>query len=256
MISENYRLILIEDEQNSAASYEKWLRATDRVVEVKTAATIDKAEQLIRNYTADGLLMDIKIIGGDTLHLIESLHTARVYIPPTIVFTAYNDEYDHQEIINSVAPKLIRYQPKPLIQEHFIEFIETFDNYYLNNKTEIPAVNVLTNKYSFRTNDIINFINVGDIVYIDYNGGNTCTFYTSTRNYVQRCSLSYLDKLFKNKGFVQVSKDKIVNLQKVLSINCTEREIELDYIKQNGRNISIEIGERYYQDILKAISIK
>lgn len=249
------RIIVIEDEPSIQGFLVQELNKFDHVQVVATAKQIDEAFLVIIDKQPDALFLDIKLIGGDAFQLIDRLIKSGFKVPSIALCTGF-PEYA-VEAINDYRKYIVKYLIKPL-EANWHELLQNIVDEFWISKKSTPSLPTLEHTTEAIQNPFFvlsegQYIRLyfEDILWLE-TGGNGFTFIvTHTRDIKVETSLLTLQKKL-DANFQQISRTNIVNLNKIDTINKSERQI---VIYRHDRPKHLSIGNGYYNSLLKGLGI-
>lgn len=171
---------------------------------VQTGIALVEAEQ------PDLVLLDIQLPDGDGFSLLEQLS----YVPPVVFTTAY-DEYAVQAFKVSALDYLL----KPVTASHLSSALAKAEDKLQvdSTKSSSNAPKSRQDHVFFRDGSRYHFVRLCDISLFEVDGNYTRIYYQG-RHAMMPHSLSYLNGRLDNRAFFRVSRQHIVNLDYVATI--------------------------------------
>jgi two-component system, LytTR family, response regulator len=248
-----FRCIIVEDEPEPCALIREELAEIDCLEVVAEAGTVKKAYKIIQAEEPDALFLDISLIGGTGLDLLDKLKTDNIPIPPIVIMTAHTEEYAPQFFNSSFKLAIVHYIKKPFgneLSSQLLQAVNKIKVYWEEKKAAIA----LKNKFLHINNkETIKRIKHEDILYIETrvigsgvsrtNDGAKIVTVLGEYDYVKSIR-SILQNLPPN--FIQISKTCVVNQDKVVEILKSDRMVVVVADKRKA----LGIGDAFYKDIM------
>ena len=237
MKSKNLKLLLLEDNDDEANDLIETLDDND--YNVKRAANIEEAQELIKNDTFDIIILDIMIDGKpDGLTLAQKLDKNNINIP-FIFLTSINDRSIFEK---AKYTKTFNYLLKPYNDIELLFALElAIETHYrqLNTLSTGNKNAVLCKEYLFvKNNDCVKKVHVASIQYIDVDE-RYCTLHCSNESFVIKLSLTKIKEILCQITFTQIQRKYVVNTKKIKEIYPKDNLIVLE------NNTKLNFSERF-----------
>lgn len=256
MNTHTLRIIVIEDEPSIQGFLVQELNKFEQVEVIATAKQIDEAFHVIIEKQPDALFLDIKLIGGDAFQLIDRLIKANFNIPSIALCTGF-PEYA-VDALNDYHKYIIKYLTKPLEADWQERISNIVDEFWIAKKS-LPSVLPYQNLTEATHNPFFVLSNgdyvrlyFEDILWLEVGGGGIVFVVTDTQDIKVETSLTAMQKKL-DRYFYQISRSNIVNLNKIQSVNRSERQV---MIHRQGKPKYLSVGDSYYGNLLKMLGIK
>jgi len=130
--------------------------------------------------------------------------------------------------------------------------LRSIANYALNDKQRNNGNKWPTNKYLddmlfIKVNQLLQRVNIDDISHVK-SEGNYCLIFTHEKKYAIKLSMIRLYNTLSDKGFLQVHKSYLAQLNKIDNIDISGNEVILG-------DIRIPLGRKYKQDLLTYLNL-
>ena len=260
--SEKLRLVVVEDEKPSRRWMCERLAEFVEVELVGEADTVNTAYQTIVQTKPDGVFMDIELFGGTAFDVLERLKKNNIHIP--IVVTTGMDSYS-LTAINDWRDYIGKYMVKPLANNWQQKFQDSLDwlmseknkRTPLNEDPLMPlassrsGVTVITPHFLTIQihNNLMRFY-FNDLIWIETaTDGKIALVTEQSANPYQNIAILTLQKVQPqlSNDFIQISRQHIVNLNKVSRLDIKERAVVVIYKNQEKMLL---IGNAFYNAVL------
>ena len=237
MTSKNLKLLLLEDNDDEANDLIETLDDND--YNVKRAANIEEAQELIKNDTFDIIILDIMINGKpDGLTLAQKLDKNNINIP-FIFLTSINDRSIFEK---AKYTKTFNYLLKPYNDIELLFALELAIETHYSQVNTLSTGNknaVLCTEYLFvKNNDCVKKVHVASIQYIDVDE-RYCTLHCSNESFVIKLSLTKIKEILCQITFTQIHRKYLVNTKKIKEIYPKDNLVVLE------NNTKLNFSERY-----------
>jgi DNA-binding LytR/AlgR family response regulator len=249
-----FRCIIVEDEPETCALIRQELEEIDCLEVVAEAGSVKKAYKLVQAHEPDALFLDISLIGGTGLDLLDKLKTDSIPIPPIVIMTAYTEEYAPQFFNSSFKPAIVHYIKKPFGNELSSQLLQAVNKIkvYWDEK-RMP--NAPHNEYFYiNISDEIVQEKCDDILWIEMNYKKPgeidgIKIITATKQYRTKMSLR---AAYQNlpANFIQISKKCVVNKKQVRSIIRKDANGDPGVLMPS-KDVPLPIGSDYYSAVLR-----
>ncbi len=245
------RCVVVEDEAESR----QWL--CDRLNEMRGVEVVGSADKFNQAFLTivqqqpNALFLDIKLIGGDAFQLLQRLREHEIPIPPVVMVTAF-EEYAMQTL-NDWGNHVKKYLKKPFLENWEEKLQDCIDTLIVANNLEAEAAAMPEGDDFTFVKDGAQLIRVNyrDLLWIEVAGGGAVFLVTDELQVKRDITLAKILKELPG-YFQQISRDKAVNLQRVLRVDRRDRGAMLPY---QGKEKFLGIGDTYYQDLLNRLKI-
>jgi two-component system, LytTR family, response regulator len=249
-----FRCMIVEDEPETCALIRQELEEIDCLEVVAEATSVKKAYKLIQMQEPDALFLDIRLIGGTALHLLEQLQMNHIAVPPIVLMTAYTEEFAPQFFNSAFKSTIVHYIKKPFDNELSSQLLQAVNKIkaYWDEK-RMP--NAPHNEYFYiDTTTEIQQIKCEDILWIESNYKQDQTndgikIITATKQYRTKMSLR---AAYQNlpANFIQISKKCVVNKKQVRSIIRKDANGDPGVLMP-FKEAPLLIGSDYYSAVLR-----
>jgi len=175
-----------------------------------TASDAINAFDFLNKHKVDLMFLDIHMPGMKGTELIKSLKN-----PPAVILTTAYREY----ALEGFDLNVLDYLLKPISFGRFMQAVEKFFAFY-NVEGEISLQRNGTNDESLylREKNLIHKIPLSEIVYAESMGDNL-TINTHGRVVTTRTTISSVEKLLPENGFIRIHRSFIVSLKHITSFS-------------------------------------
>ncbi|HBX37199.1 MAG TPA: DNA-binding response regulator [Pseudohongiella sp.] len=204
------KIAVVEDSRLARQELCSLLAAYPAHSVVGEAHSVRSGIDLVEAERPDLLLLDIQLPDGDGFSILEQLS----YVPLVVFTTAY-DEY----AVRAFKVSALDYLLKPIVATSLTSALEKAQVRFDSNESQLqPASsNHQRNHIFFREGDRYHFVRMRDISLLEVDGNYTRIYYQDGHAMMPH-SLSYLDGRLDDSVFFRVSRQHIVNLDYVASI--------------------------------------
>jgi two-component system LytT family response regulator len=216
--------IVIDDEKLARERIVHALESHSQWHVIGQAAEFQEAEELVCSLIPDVCFVDINLIGGSGVALVESLRSS---VNTLFVFTTAYSEFASKAFELDVCDYLL----KPFDNERFADVLTKLEKRLVNRYTrhrEILAV---------RSIGSVQFINVNDIIWIK-GSANYVELHCQDKMLLHRETLSNLENQLDRRKFARVHRSAMVNLEKIESLNSELGRFSLLQLS-NGDEVKI-----------------
>lgn len=224
-----YNCIIIDDERLARERITCFVneRANWRVI--AQSGEYQQAHELITRLQPDLCFMDINIIGGSGLELVNSLSQI---VPCHWVFTTAYSEFALQAFNLNALDYLL----KPFENERLITTLQKVE--------KLKQVQVRKPKKMLAVKSVgaVEFVNVDDIIWIK-GSANYVELHCHGRMLLHRETLANLEQQLNPEKFVRVHRSAMVNIENVNSLSSELGRFSLLHLS-NGDEVKIGQGHR------------
>jgi DNA-binding LytR/AlgR family response regulator len=251
------RCVILEDEDDILKWLVKTLSQYSEIELVGTATNIDEAFMLIANEKPDAAFMDVQLIGGDAFTLLNRLEKNKVPIPNIVMATGY-PEYV-MTALNEYRAYVVQYLVKPFLEDWETKFRKAIDALIAAKMKNLQVETSSTPKkdtssgHTFLQNRGSLFrVDFEALVYLEAAGGGESILVTTEGNNQVDLTLNKFLEILPKEHFFRISKSNIINTSRVLSINRSERTVEMDC---GDRSKSVGVSDTYYMKLLDKLPL-
>ena len=175
-----------------------------------TAGDAIEAFDFLNKHSIDLMFLDIHMPEMKGTELIKSLKN-----PPAVILTTAYREY----ALEGFDLNVIDYLLKPISVGRFMQAMEKFFATY-NHDNEVFLHKKGTNEefLYLREKNTIHKIPLKEIVYVESMGDNL-TITTGARKITSRCTISSVEKLLAENGFIRIHRSYIVSTKRITSFS-------------------------------------
>lgn len=204
---------------------------------------LNEAERLIGRNTIDLLILDIG--NKDKQLVVDFVVSIKAEGLPLIFLADDNAREIYEEIKQT---NILAYLVSPVD----MLTLRSIANYALNDKQRNNGNKWPTNKYLddmlfIKVNQLLQRVNIDDISHVK-SEGNYCLIFTHEKKYAIKLSMIRLYNTLSDKGFLQVHKSYLAQLNKIDNIDISGNEVILG-------DIRIPLGRKYKQDLLTYLNL-
>ena len=204
------KCLIVDDEPLAIEVLKAHISKLDTLEITGIANDAFEAFDFLNKHKIDLMLLDIHMPEMKGTELLKTLKN-----PPAVVLTTAYREY----ALEGYDLNVLDYLLKPISFERFMQAIEKF-NAYFNQDNEITLHKTGTSEefLYLRAKNLIHKIPLKDIVYVESMGDNL-TIHTTQRKITNRCTISSIEKLLAENGFLRIHRSYIVSLQQITSFS-------------------------------------
>ena len=252
------RTVVLEDEDENRHWIVKKLGQFPEIDLVGEATSVDDAFALIVQTRPDAAFMDIQLIGGDVFSLLQRLQDNDIPIPFIVMTTGYPDYV--MSALNDYRRFVVQYLLKPFVEDWQVKFRKSIDALIaakMNNTRQLAEekdANSPPVRHSIFINNRGNLLRLefDKVAYLEAAGGGETFVVTDLETHQVDLTLSKFLELLPEDCFQRISKNNIVNIERILRINREERTME---IRQGVHQKTLGVGEIYYTQLIKNLPI-
>lgn len=205
---EKVQCLIVDDEPLAIEVLKSHLSKLDSIEIAGSVGDAIDAFDFLNNHRVDLMFLDIHMPEMKGTELLKSLKN-----PPSVVLTTAYREY----ALEGYDLNVLDYLLKPISFGRLMQAVEKFfasrshENEILLNKKETSE------KFLYlQEKKIIHKIPLKEIVYAESMGDNL-TVYTRDRAITSRCTISSVEKLLSENGFIRIHRSYIVSLRHITS---------------------------------------
>lgn len=175
------------------------------------------AIDLLNKQKVDLIFLDIHMPEMKGTELIKLLNN-----PPAVILTTAYREY----ALEGYELNVIDYLLKPISFERFIKAVDKF-YFFFNHDEDVFLHNKGTNEefLYLKEKNLIHKIPLTEIVYVESMGDNL-SIHTVDRKITNRCTISSVEKLLSENGFLRIHRSYIISLKRITSFSPVSVYIE------------------------------
>ena len=244
------RVLVVDDEPLARKKIANILREDKRIQFIDEASNGLEAIQFILERNPDVVFLDIQMPQMDGFGVIETIGAEQM--PSTVFVTAF-DEYAVQAFEAQAIDYLLKPFKAKRFQETLERAIESIDrkNVHELNQRLIQLLADVGKKHQYleriviKNNRQIVLLSVGDIDWID-SAGNYVEIHANGKAHLLRETMNRLESQLEPSKFLRIHRSKIVNLDKVKSIQ-TDVGRDCIVVMQNGTQLPM--SRRYREKL-------
>lgn len=202
--------LIVDDEPLAIEVLKSHISKLDSLEIAGIANDAFEAFDFLNQQKVDLMFLDIHMPEMKGTDLLKTLKTP----PSTILTTAYR-EY----ALEGYELNVLDYLLKPISFERFMKAIEKFHSYF-NQGNEVTLHKKGGNEefLYLREKNLIHKIPLNEIVYVESMGDNV-TIHAVGRKITNRCTISSIEKLLSENGFLRIHRSYIVSLNRITSFS-------------------------------------
>jgi two-component system LytT family response regulator len=224
-----YNCIVIDDERLARERIVSFVNERANWQVVAQSAEFEEAQELIIRLQPDVCFMDINIIGGSGVELVNSL---RHIVPCQWVFTTAHSEFALQAFNIGALDYLLKPFENSRL-ETTLQKVERFKQAPQKKSKKLLAV---------KSVGAVEFVNVDDIIWIK-GSANYVELHCKERMLLHRETLANLEQQLSPEKFVRVHRSAMVNIENVNSLSSELGRFSLLHLS-NGDEVKIGQGHR------------
>jgi DNA-binding LytR/AlgR family response regulator len=224
-----YNCIVIDDERLARERIVSFVNERANWQVVAQSAEYEEAQELITRLQPDVCFMDINIIGGSGVELVNSL---RHIVPCQWVFTTAHSEFALQAFNIGALDYLLKPFENSRL-ETTLQKVERFKQAPQKKSKKLLAV---------KSVGAVEFVNVDDIIWIK-GSANYVELHCKERMLLHRETLANLEQQLSPEKFVRVHRSAMVNIENVNSLSSELGRFSLLHLS-NGDEVKIGQGHR------------
>lgn len=224
-----YNCIVVDDERLARERIVSFVNERANWQVVAQSAEYEEAQELITRLQPDVCFMDINIIGGSGVELVNSL---RHIVPCQWVFTTAHSEFALQAFNIGALDYLLKPFENSRL-ETTLQKVERFKQAPQKKSKKLLAV---------KSVGAVEFVNVDDIIWIK-GSANYVELHCKERMLLHRETLANLEQQLSPEKFVRVHRSAMVNIENVNSLSSDLGRFSLLHLS-NGDEVKIGQGHR------------
>ncbi|MEP7706427.1 LytTR family DNA-binding domain-containing protein [Paraglaciecola sp. 25GB23A] len=224
-----YNCIVIDDERLARERIVSFVNERANWQVVAQSAEYEEAQELITRLQPDMCFMDINIIGGSGVELVNSL---RHIVPCQWVFTTAHSEFALQAFNIGALDYLLKPFENSRL-ETTLQKVERFKQAPQKKSKKLLAV---------KSVGAVEFVNVDDIIWIK-GSANYVELHCKERMLLHRETLANLEQQLSPEKFVRVHRSAMVNIENINSLSSELGRFSLLHLS-NGDEVKIGQGHR------------
>jgi two-component system LytT family response regulator len=229
----SFTCIIIDDEKLARTKLYELLKVFPDWEVIGQAGEFNEALQLVEDLKPDACFVDINIIGGSGIELVNRLHNR---VDTQFVFsTAYSEH-----AITAFELNASDYLLKPFSQERFAQVLMKLETQLINStapphahKKSILAVKSIGS---------VQFVDVKDLIWIK-GAANYVELHFKDKMLLHRETLSNLETKLDRQKFVRVHRSAMVNLESIDSLSSELGRLSLLHLS-NGDEVKISTSHK------------
>jgi len=204
------RCLIVDDEPLAIEVLKSHISKLDSLEIAGIASDAFEAFDFLGKHKVDLMFLDIHMPEMKGTEMIKSLKN-----PPAVILTTAYREY----ALEGYDLNVLDYLLKPISFERFMQAIEKF-SVLTNRDNEVILHDQGTNDefLYLKEKNLIHKIPLRDIVYVESMGDNL-TIHTVDRNITSRCTISSVEKLLSENGFLRIHRSYIVAKKRITSFS-------------------------------------
>lgn len=243
LMKKELNALVVDDEDGARRLMNSLLKDTGHFTDVKLAASVGEAQDIIEDFDPDMIFLDIRMPGKDGFYLLEELKQNQ--FQPGIIFVTAHEEY----AIAALQKHAFDYLLKPVDREQLNKCIIDFIDSRINKEDEElnPAGEIFRRikriKINTRTETI--FINPESVLCC-LAEGNYTTIVTGDKKYLCTMNIGKMEAILTQPVFRRIGRSLIINLEYLVSIDRKESAVTL---QKNGQSIRIAVSKRHIREL-------
>lgn len=202
--------LIVDDEPLAIEVLKAHLNKLDSIDIAGTAGDALEAFNFLNEHRIDLMFLDIHMPEMKGTELIKTLKN-----PPAVILTTAHRQY----ALEGYDLNVVDYLMKPISFERFMQAVQKFFAVF-SHDTEVSLHNKGTNdKFLYlREKNLIHKIPLTEIIYAESMGDNL-SIYTDGRVITSRCTISSVEKLLSENGFLRIHRSYIVSVKRITSFS-------------------------------------
>jgi len=200
--------LIVDDEPLAVEVLKAHLSKLDSIEIAGIAGDAVDAFDFLNKHKVDLMFLDIHMPEMKGTELIKLLKN-----PPAVVLTTAYREY----ALEGYDLNVLDYLLKPISFERFMQAIEKFfASYQHENEIDLRKKGTKEEFLYLKEKSIIHKIPLNEILYVESMGDNL-TVHTNDRQITSRCTISSVEKVLSQNGFLRIHRSYIVSLKHITS---------------------------------------
>ncbi|MDT0594423.1 LytR/AlgR family response regulator transcription factor [Glaciecola petra] len=200
-----FSYIIVDDEKLARAKVREYMKSFPKWTLLGEAREFKEAEDLIIAEQPDLCFIDINIIGGSGIQLVDNLMKS---INSHWIFTTAYSEY----AIKAFELNAIDYLLKPFSRERFQDVL------IKTEKRLKPSNHTSPSKLAVKSIGEVHFVNVDDVIWIK-GSANYVELHCKEKMFLHRESINNLESKLDKQTFIRVHRSALVNINSVASLS-------------------------------------
>lgn len=204
------KCLIVDDEPLAIEVLKSHLSKLDSFEIAGIASDAFEAFDFLNKHKTHLMFLDIHLPEMKGTELIKSLKN-----PPVVVLTTAYRKY----ALEGYDLNVLDYLLKPISFERFMQAIEKFFALFNHNDEVFLHKNGTSEEYLYlREKNLIHKILLTEIVYVESMGDNMI-IHTEGRVISSRCTISSVEKLLPENGFLRIHRSYIISLKRITSFS-------------------------------------
>lgn len=210
MIKSKVKCLIVDDEPLAIEVLKSHISKLDSLEVSGIANDAFEAFDFLNKQKVDLMFLDIHMPEMKGTDLLKTLKN-----PPAVVFTTAYREY----ALEGYELNVLDYLLKPISYNRFMQAVEKFNTYFnLENEATLHKGGGSEQFLYLREKNLIHKIPLKEILYVESMGDNV-TIHTIGRKITNRCTISSVEKLLSENGFLRIHRSYIVSLNRITSFS-------------------------------------
>lgn len=205
---------------------------------------INQAQRLLGQKTID--LVILNVVQNDKVNLLDFVYAVKKVNLP-IIFLAFDRDRTMYEQAKEVD--LIAYLVSPIDMLTLRSIVENnlSRKRGIEDKKQWTTNKFLEDTLFIKVNQLLQKVNIIDITHVR-SEGNYCLIFTPDKKYAIKMSMVRLYGNLEDKGFIQVHKSYLAQLNRIDNIDISSNEVLIDGLR-------IPLGRKYKQELLTHLNL-
>lgn len=231
-------------EGQAAATAEVRVVLEDLNCSVLMANRINQAQQFIKQQAIDLVILNVE--QNDKINILDFVFAVKEVNVP-IIFLAFDRDRAMYEQAKQVD--LIAYLVSPIDMLTLRSIVENNLSRRMpkEEKKQWTTNKFLDNTLFIKVNQLLQKVNIIDITHVR-SEGNYCLIFTPDKKYAIKMSMVRLYTNLEDKGFIQVHKSYLAQLNRIDNIDISSNEVLMDGLR-------IPLGRKYKQELLAHLNL-
>lgn len=232
------KCLIVDDEPLAIEVLRSHISKLDSVEIAGTAGDAIEAFDFLNKHKVDLMFLDIHMPEMKGTELIKSLKN-----PPAVIFTTAYREY----ALEGYDLNVLDYLLKPISFGRFMQAMEKFFGTFNNSGEVFLHEKGTSDEFLYlREKNLIHKIPVNDILYAESMGDNL-TIHTTDRSVTSRATISSIEKLLAESGFLRIHRSFLVSVKRITSFSPVSIYIG---------NKEFPIGTSYRDNVMEKLDYK